>query len=99
MIEDEFTRLLEKDWSEEERQMIQRIKEGLLYYKKLLPKSLKADVIAALQLCNNLKHQLECRMTKVNDLEKNSDIQTADVIDRGMCAVGGQSTIAVHQLK
>jgi hypothetical protein len=59
MIEDEFKLLLEKEWSEDERVMIQRIMEGLLYYKKLLPKGLKADVINALQLCNKLKDQLD----------------------------------------
>lgn len=72
MIEEEFKKLLEKEWSEEERQMIQRISEGLLYYRKLLPKTLKTDVIAALQLCNKLKHQLELLMAKVDELEGNA---------------------------
>lgn len=69
MIEEEFQKLLEKQWSEDERIMIQRIMEGLMYYRKLLPKSLKADVISALQLCNKLKHQLETLMAKVGELE------------------------------
>lgn len=69
MIEEEFKKLLDKDWSEEERQMIQRIMEGLLYYRKILPKSLKADVVSALQLCNKLKHQLEVLVNKVAEVE------------------------------
>ncbi|NBP02798.1 MAG: hypothetical protein EBU90_22310 [Proteobacteria bacterium] len=59
MIEEELARLLERQWTDEERAMINRIMDGLLYYKKLIPKALKNDVVAALQLCNRLKLQLE----------------------------------------
>ncbi len=75
MIEEEFNKLLEKEWTEEERQMIQRIMEGLLYYRKLLPKALKADVISALQLCNNLKHQLEDKIKQTVGESKNEQKQ------------------------
>lgn len=76
MIEEEFKKLLEKEWSEEERQMIQRIMEGMLYYRKLLPKALKADVISALQLCNKLKHQLDILIAKVGELEDVAETMT-----------------------
>jgi hypothetical protein len=56
---EEFDQLLQREWTDEERQMIERIKEGILFYKRLIPKSLREDVIAALQLCNTLKQQLE----------------------------------------
>lgn len=59
MIEEELSRLLERQWTDEERAMINRIMDGLLYYKKLIPKALKNDVVSALQLCNRLKLQLE----------------------------------------
>lgn len=66
MIEEEFQKLLCKDWNDEEKAMIQRIMDGLLYYKKLIPKGLKTDIIAALQLCNSLKGKLEtCQNDKV----------------------------------
>lgn len=71
MIEDEVKKLLEKEWSEEERKIIQKTTDGLFYYRKLLPSSLKADVIAALQLCNKLKDELE--ILKVSELQ---DIKT-----------------------
>jgi hypothetical protein len=71
MIEEEIKKLLEKEWSPEERGMIQRIMDGLLYYRKLIPRSLKADVIAALQLCNQLKHQLD--MLNVNSIVVKND--------------------------
>lgn len=57
MIEEEFKILLEKEWTIEEREIIKRIMEGLLYYKKLLPKTLKQDVLSALELCNKLKDE------------------------------------------
>lgn len=66
MIEEEFQKLLAKEWIEDERQMIERIMKGMLYYKKLMPKSLKADVVSALQLCNKLKHQLEHLVKRVD---------------------------------
>jgi hypothetical protein len=59
MIEDEFDKLLEKEWTEEEKGLIEKIKGGLLYYKRLIPKSLMNDVVAALQMCNKLKDQLQ----------------------------------------
>lgn len=57
MIEEEFKILLEKEWTIEEREIIKRIMEGLLYYKKLLPKTLKQDVLSALELCIKLKDE------------------------------------------
>lgn len=58
-MDEESNRLLEKEWSEEERLLITRVLKNVLYYKKLIPKSLKADIISALQLCNELKEELE----------------------------------------
>lgn len=59
MFEEEFEKLLEKEWNEEEKDVIKRIMDGLLFYKKLLPKTLKNDVMLALQLCIRLKDELE----------------------------------------
>lgn len=64
MIEEEFAKLLEKEWTEDEKAMIIRIRDGLLYYRKILPSSLKQDVVAALQLCNRLKHTIENKNIK-----------------------------------
>jgi len=64
MIEEEFDKLLAKEWIEEEKELIEKIRAGLVYYKRLIPKSLTNDVIAALQLCNKLKDKLA-------DLESN----------------------------
>ena len=68
MIEEHFNKLLEKDWENEEKEMIQRIMEGLLYYKKILPKTLKTDVVCAIGLCNRLKDEVEELKKKVIEL-------------------------------
>ena len=67
MIEQEFQKLLDKAWTEDEIAMIHRIMQGLLFYKRLLPKALQADIVAALQLCNTLKTRLDELSVSTND--------------------------------
>ena len=59
MFEEEMQKLLAKDWCEEEYKLINRLLENLKYYKRLMPKALKLDIISALELCNRLKIELE----------------------------------------
>lgn len=76
MIEEHFESLLQREWGNKEKEMIQRIQDGILYYKKLLPKTLKADVIAALQLCNNLKCELELLQKRLLDVDVDENVPT-----------------------
>ena len=59
MFEQELENLLQKKWTDEERILISRLMENVTYYKKLIPKSLKQDIVNALQMCNVLKTELE----------------------------------------
>lgn len=59
MFEEELKLLLEKNWTEEEITMINKLLETLQYYKKLIPKSLKQEIVVALQMCNTLKTELD----------------------------------------
>lgn len=59
MFEKELDDLLEKKWDSDQLELIKRLRGNLIYYKRLLPKSLKQDVCAALELCNILKKELE----------------------------------------
>ena len=59
MFEQELETLLQKKWSDQERSLITRLMENVTYYKKLIPKSLKQDIVDALQMCNVLKTELE----------------------------------------
>lgn len=74
MIKEEFEKLLLLEWTDEEREMIKRIMEGILYYRKLLPKTLKHDVISALQLCNTLKVKLENLEKIVQTINENKEV-------------------------
>lgn len=69
MIDEHFKILLENNWSNDEKNMIERIMNGLLYFKKLLPKILKDDVITALKLCNELKTENENLKKENNELK------------------------------
>jgi hypothetical protein len=68
MLEEELNKLLEKNWEAEEKQLVKRIMDGLLYYKRFLPKNFKDDVLMSIQLCNKLKNELET--LKVKNIEK-----------------------------
>lgn len=59
MFESELDNLLKQSWNEEELQQLQKLVDGLKYYKKLMSKTLKTDLAIALELCNRLKIELE----------------------------------------
>lgn len=70
MFEKELELLLEKNWTEEEITMINKLLETLQYYKKLIPKSLKQEIVVALQMCNNLKTELDTFREKCKCIHK-----------------------------
>lgn len=72
MFEQELDNLLQKNWSDEERRLIGLLMENVIYYKKLIPKSLKQDILNALQMCNVLKTELEIYRAKCNCLASNN---------------------------
>lgn len=59
MLEEEAKKLLTKEWLLDEKEIVEKMIKNLVYYKKFIPKSLKTDIIAALQLCNKLKDRLD----------------------------------------
>ncbi|NDD83516.1 hypothetical protein EB118_17365 [bacterium] len=59
MFEEELDKLLEQEWNSEEAAHVQKLVENLKYYKKMMTKSLKADLQMALQMCIRLKMELE----------------------------------------
>ena len=64
MFEEELKMLLEKTWSDEERNLLVRLTDNVIYYKKILPKSLKQDITDALKMCNTLKIELDIHRNK-----------------------------------
>ncbi|NBP00580.1 MAG: hypothetical protein EBU90_10730 [Proteobacteria bacterium] len=59
MLDTELDNLLKQSWSEEEMQQLQKLADCLKYYKKLMTKTLKTDLVIALEICNRLKIELE----------------------------------------
>jgi hypothetical protein len=70
MLEEEINKLLEKEWDSEERELVKKIMDGILYYKRFIPKNFKDDVLMAIQLCNKLKNELEIIKLKEQDIQK-----------------------------
>lgn len=52
---DEAKNLLNHNWEEEERLLIQKVIDNLIYYKKFIPNSLKGDVQSILNMANKIK--------------------------------------------
>jgi hypothetical protein len=75
MFEQELENLLQKNWSDEERALIVRLMDNVMYYKKLIPKSLKHDIFEALKMCNILKMELEMYKTRelITQIEKKEE--------------------------
>jgi hypothetical protein len=72
MLGDEFDKLLQKQWSENDKQVIERIKNNSVYYQKFLSASVKKDIIHVLNMCNNIKSKYE------ECCKKNPDICSAE---------------------
>lgn len=58
-MKEHFKELLDNNWSNEEKEIIDRIMNGLVFFKKLIPNSLKTDIVSAIKLCNELKSENE----------------------------------------
>jgi hypothetical protein len=90
MFEEQLKILLEKKWTEEELQLINRLTSNLGYYKKLIPKSLKQDITEALQMCNVLKVELEkfketCKCNLGSEVEHLLELE--DTVEKTLEAV------------
>lgn len=51
--------LLDKSWSEEEKILIKKMIDNLSFYKSLIPKALKSDIIAIFELANKIKDEYD----------------------------------------
>lgn len=66
MFEDEMKKLLDKKWDEEDYKLISRLLDNLVYYKRIMSKSMKTDLMSMLELCNKLKTELEDLKEKIH---------------------------------
>jgi hypothetical protein len=84
MYEEELNILLNSKWTEEEKSIISRLTDNLMYYKKLVPSSLKKDIFITLQLCNKLKTEFEeykdMKVCSCHGLKINQDINDKEIM-------------------
>ncbi|NBU34018.1 hypothetical protein EB118_03610 [bacterium] len=59
MFEDSLQVLKRQTWKDEELQLICKLEESLMYYRKLMSKTLKTDLSIAFEMCIRLKIELE----------------------------------------
>jgi hypothetical protein len=65
--------LLEKSWEAEEKILLKKLSDNLLYYKNMIPKALKLDVIAVLELANTIKSDYDILKLRLEIIELKHD--------------------------
>jgi hypothetical protein len=66
---EEANKLLSNNWETHEKELVKRMVDSLIAYKLLIPKSLKNDVRAMLQMANRIKAEYDELLEK-NKVEK-----------------------------
>ena len=61
---EETNKLLSSTWEDSEKILVKRMVDSLISYKALIPKSLKQDVIAMLQMANRIKTEYDMLLEK-----------------------------------
>lgn len=56
---EEANKLLASNWEDHEKDLVKRMIDSLVAYKSLIPKSLKNDVKAMLQMANRIKREYD----------------------------------------
>ncbi len=74
---EEANKLLASNWENHEKELIKRMVDSLVAYKSLIPKSLKQDVKAMLQMANKIKTEYDMLLVKYkqehNELKENPE--------------------------
>ena len=56
-FEEDLKSLLKEDWSESEKELIERVIANICSYKRIMTNSLKDDILKIVQLCITLKQK------------------------------------------
>ena len=87
---EEANKLLASNWEDHEKNLVKRMIDSLIAYKSLIPKSLKNDVKAMLQMANRIKREYDELLERYksekassselqqleNDLQELNDLET-----------------------
>jgi hypothetical protein len=61
--------LLTKGWTPEEKDLIKKVYDNLIFYKTMIPKNLKKDITLLLQMANDIKSDYDLIKLKMEALE------------------------------
>jgi hypothetical protein len=67
---EEANKLLASNWEDSEKELVKRMIDSLVAYKSLIPKSLKQDVKAMLQMANRIKAEYDLLLEKYKNEHK-----------------------------
>lgn len=72
---DEIDKLLNSTWNETDKELIQRMAGTLQYYKTFMPKVLKQDVRAILEIANRIKREYDELLVKYKKYDIENECQ------------------------
>lgn len=75
---EEGDKLLSNDWNEEDKMLVKRMIDSLVTYKYLIPKGLKQDIKAIIQLAHRIKNEYD---------ELSKKYQTLSIIENKECEI------------
>lgn len=70
-IIDEANKLLNTDWTYEDKELVSRIIGNLKSYKSFIPNSLKDDIRSVLEMANRIKKEYDELLIKFKEAETN----------------------------
>lgn len=70
-IIDEANKLLNTDWTNEDKELVSRIIGNLKSYKSFIPSSLKDDIRLVLEMANRIKKEYDELLVKFKEAESN----------------------------
>lgn len=70
---EEANKLLASNWEDHEKELVKRMIDSLVAYKSLIPKSLKQDVKAMLQMANRIKAEYDMLLEKYKNEHKDDN--------------------------
>lgn len=73
--------LLESNWDQTEKDLIKRMVNTLVSYKRVIPNGLKDDIKVILEIANKIKCDYEDLLEKYNKDIKNINQATPQIID------------------
>lgn len=73
-------KLLERDWTKEDRELIRKLIDNLVSYKHFLTKTIKQDITSVLELAIHIKDNYEGLKDKLNIIEScvHEEMKTSD---------------------